>query len=625
MKLPLLASGLIALSLSQTQAPARNAAAVPAPPTGTAAMSGAVRDEEDKPVRRATVTINGDMRLERMTISDDAGRFSFDQLPSGRYTVTAEKEGYPSMSYGAKRPFRAGSGLSIEDGQALKDVVLRLARGAVLTGIVYDEVGQPLPGMLMMAWQIRNSLSGERTLDSALPNDGGVVTDDRGMYRIFGLPPGEYTVGTYWAFSGRGADVRVPTDEEIRAAFQAAKTGAPAATAPAVPGAAPTAASRARYNYAPVFAPGVIDPLTAATWTLAPGEERTGIDVRMQFQARAAVEGIAILPGGSPSGTFTRLSLSRRNRLQGLNSTRVFGAGPDGRFTATGLGPDLYTLMAEVRGSDTSPPLWALADLNLNPGETASVTLTLQPTPTLNARVVFQGDTLLPPADLSTVTVRLWTVGRTFAQTTSQTDKGGAVTIGGIVPGRYAVVGNVPGPAAAQGKPRWSVRSVMLGDRDVTDLPIEITSTGMPDLTVTFTDVVSELSGTLTTASGQPATDAFVVVMPADKEYWFALSRRIASTRPDRSGRYVFRGLPAGEYRVAVTTDLTTGELQDANALAQLAAQSAPVTMTTGEKRVLDLRMAVATRSTVAGSETEGVRPPEPAWNLEVSSSVVQA
>ena len=590
MKLSLLAAGLVTLSLSQTQAPTRDGA-VPAPPTGTAAMSGVVRDEEDKPVRRVTVTIEGDMRLERMTVSDDAGRFSFGQLPAGRYTVTAEKEGYPAMSYGAKRPFRAGSGLSLDEGQALKDVVLRLARGAVLTGIVYDEVGQPLPGMLMMAWQVRNSLSGERTLDSALPNDGGALTDDRGMYRIFGLPPGEYTVGTYWAFSGRGADVRVPTDEEIRAAFQAAKTGAPATTASAIPGAAPTAASRARYNYAPVFAPGVIDPLTAATWTLAPGEERTGIDVRMQFQPRAGLEGIVIHPGGSPSGPGTRLSLSRRNRLQGLNSTRVFSAAPDGRFTATGLSPDAYTLMAEVRASENSPPLWALADLTLNPGETTPVTLTLQPTLTLNARVVFQGDTLQPPADLSTVAVRLWTIGMTFAQTTSQTDKTGSVRIGGIVPGKYAVVGNVPGPAAAQGKPRWSVRAVMLGDRDVTDLPVEITAAGMPDLTVTFTDMVSELSGTLTTSSGQPATDAFVVVIPAAREYWFAVSRRIASTRPDRAGRYVFRGLPAGEYRVAVTTDLVQGELQDLNALAQLAAQSAPVTMTTGEKKVLDLRM----------------------------------
>jgi hypothetical protein len=594
MKLPLLAAGLVALSLSQTQAPVRDAA-IPAPPTGTALMSGIVRDEDDKPVRRATVTITGDMRLERMTISDDAGRFSFERLPAGRYTVTAEKAGYPSMSYGAKRPFRTGSGLTVGDGQALNDVVLRLPRGAVLTGTVFDDKGRPLPGMRMMAWQVRTSLSGEQSLDMALPNDGGVVTDDRGMYRVHGLAPGQYTIGTYWAFSGGGPDVRVPTDDEIRAAFQAVMSGAPAPSS-TIPGAAPTPASRARYNYAPVFAPGVTDPLTAATWTLAAGEERTGIDVRMQFQPRAGIEGVIIAPGGAPSTERARLSLSRRNRVNALNSTRVFGSGPDGKFTATALSPDVYHLLAEVAASGDTPARWAMADLNLNPGETASLTLSLQPALSMTARVVFQGTTLTPPADLSTVMVRLRSVGGRSVQTTAQTDKAGITTIGGIVPGRYVVVGFPPGPGATQGKPRWSVRSVMVGDRDVTDLPIEITTAGGPDITVTFTDVVSELSGTLTTAAGQPATDAFVVVMPADKEYWFPLSRRIASTRPDRSGRYVFHGLPAGEYRLAVTTDLTTGELQDASALAQLAAQSAPVTMTTGEKKVLDLRMAGGAR-----------------------------
>jgi Carboxypeptidase regulatory-like domain len=365
-----------------------------------------------------------------------------------------------------------------------------------------------------------------------------------------------------------------------------------------------TAASRARYNYAPVFAPGVTDPLTAATWTLAAGEERTGIDVRMQVQARAGIEGIVIAPGGTPSTDRARLSLSRRNRLNALNSTRVFSSGPDGRFTATALTPDVYHLMAEIPAGGNTPARWAMADVTLHPGETASITLTLQPALTISARVVFQGTTLTPPADLSTVLVRLWSAGTSSVQTTSQTDKSGVATIGGIVPGRYVVVGFPPGPSATQGKPRWSVRSVMMGDRDVTDHPIEIGTAGAPDVTVTFTDVVSELSGSLTTASGQPATDAFVIVMPADKEYWFPLSRRIASTRPDRSGRYVFHGLPAGEYRLAVTTDLTTGELQDANALAQLAAQSAAVTMTTGEKKVLDLRMAAGVDIIISKSHT---------------------
>jgi len=111
-------------------------------------------------------------------------------------------------------------------------------------------------------------------------------------------------------------------------------------------------------------------------------------------------------------------------------------------------------------------------------------------------------------------------------------------------------------------------------------------------LVVTFTDQVSELSGSLTLPSGAPATDFFVIAIPADKTYWLPQSRRIVSARPDRTGRYVFRGLPAGDYRIALTTDLVPRDLQEVSALEQLAAQSVPVTLTTGEKKTLDLRPA---------------------------------
>jgi protocatechuate 3,4-dioxygenase beta subunit len=482
--------------------------------------------------------------------------------------------------------------LTLQDSQTISDVVLTLARGGVLTGTVFDDAGRPMPGIRMMAWEIETTLGGERTLKMAAETADGVATDDRGIYRIFGLAPGEYTVGTFWAFHGAGVDVRVPSDEEIRAAFQATKQAGPAPSGSAV--SAPSTSSRTRHNYSQVFAPGVVDHLTAATWTLGPGEERTGIDIRMQFLPRSSIEGMVIMPGGALSTNRPHLSISRRNRVASLNSTRVSSVGADGKFVAASLSPDTYTVMVETSGSPGVPPLWALADVTLIPGEAASLTLTLQPALSMTGRVIFQGTALPPPADLSTVALRLRTLGPASVSTTQQIDAAGSVTIGGIVPGRYAIAGSVPGAGIAPGKPRWSVRSVMLGDRDVTDLPFDITGSGMPELTVTFTDLVSELSGSLTTASGQPAIDAFIVIMPADRERWFTLTRRITSTRPDRSGRYVFHGLPAGDYRIAVTTDDVSAELNDANALAQLAAQSAPVTMTTGEKRVLDLRLAIS-------------------------------
>jgi len=107
---------------------------------------------------------------------------------------------------------------------------------------------------------------------------------------------------------------------------------------------------------------------------------------------------------------------------------------------------------------------------------------------------------------------------------------------------------------------------------------------------VTFTDRVSELTGTITGPDGAPETDYFVIAMPANRDMWLPLSRRIVSTRPDRAGRYTFRNLPPGDYRIAVTTDLVTQDLQDAATLSALVEQSLPVTVVLGERRTLDVR-----------------------------------
>jgi hypothetical protein len=574
------------VALAGPQTPARDAAAAPPAPVGTASLSGVVKDADGNPLRRTSVSISGDMRLDRETITDDAGRFAFSALPAGRFTITATKAGYPPMSYGARRPYRAGSGVMLADGQQAGDLVLTLARGAVLAGTMFDDHGQPMPGVPVMAWEVRTALSGERTLSYSQGGSQAVTTDDRGSYRIYALPPGEYTVGTAWFYSGSGDDMRVPTDAEIRAAFLAVTQGPAVSSPTAMPETAPAAPPR--YNYAPVFYPDAVDPLAALTLPLASGEERAGIDLHMQLRPMSRIDGVVVGPDGA--GMTARMTLSRRSRVQALNSSRVWSAAPDGRFASPSLSPSDYTVMAEVAGGAGNPSLWAAADVTIAGSEPVTVRLTLQPGTTVGGRLRFEGTTLDPPGDLSRVLVYVGAIsGMRPQQTVSSTDASGAFTITGVTPGRYRVVATVPNPAAAG--PAWSVRSVVLGGRDITDLPIDIAPGDAPSMTVTFTDQVSELSGTLTTASGQPATDYFVIALPADRQYWLQQSRRIASARPDTSGRYVFRGLPAGEYRMAVTTDLVPGDLSDAAALDQLAAQSTPVTLALGEKKTFSIKI----------------------------------
>ena len=572
-----LAGLLMSAAALAAQAPARDQQALQ-PPSGAGAIAGVVREPDGSPVRRARVTVSGDMRLDRSVLTDEEGRFSFLQLPSGRFTVTAEKPGYPRMSHGATRPFRSGAGIFLTDGQSIADVSISLARGAVLSGTVYDQHGEPMAGVGIMAWEVRTSLSGERTLDAPATGSEWVNTDERGRYRIYGLPPAQYTLGTYWAYRGQGFDVRTLTPAEINAAFSSVPSGPPPASLPV---------EAARYNFSAVFTPGVIDPLSAATYTLGPGEEQAGVDLRMQFVPMASVEILVNGPDGGPAPEGTRTTLTRRGPVAALNTSQV-SVTSAGMYRSSSLPPTDYTFTAEARARPDSPALWARADFRLAAGQPHKLALTLQPALTVTATARF-APTADPPKDLSRLLFGLRSVGGgPGSETVTVVSASGQATITGVIPGRYTLAPSVP-PGIAGGV-TWAVTSVTINGQDVMDQAFDVSPGGIGPIDVSFTNQISELSGTISSPAGGPATDYFIIAMPANREYWLPFSRRIVSTRPDASGRYVFRGLPPGDYRIALTTDLIPRDLQDTAALERLAASSAPFTLRAGEKHTLDLR-----------------------------------
>ena len=160
-------------------------------PVGTGAIAGfVVAEGAGTPVRRARVNISGAaIRGGRSAMTTDEGRFSFTGLPAGRYTMTASKAGYVDITYGAKRAGRPGTPIELADGQKIDKAVLNLPKGGVVTGIVIDDNGEPSPGTTVRAFKFVMR-TGERTLQQS----GQDTTDDRGMYRIYGLQPGDYIV-----------------------------------------------------------------------------------------------------------------------------------------------------------------------------------------------------------------------------------------------------------------------------------------------------------------------------------------------------------------------------------------------------------------------------------------------
>jgi protocatechuate 3,4-dioxygenase beta subunit len=189
---------------------------------GTASIGGVVvtDDERAQPVRRARVILSGpEATMRQMKITDDDGRFAFVGLAAGRFTLLATKEAYATVTFGAKRPGGPGTSIVLADRQQAGGLTIRLPRGAVITGTVVDQNGQPTARISVSASRYTFINSGEQRLAPTRTSS----TNDRGQYRIYSLAPGEYCVAASPPRGGGApgtGDLRAITPADIAKAKQ---------------------------------------------------------------------------------------------------------------------------------------------------------------------------------------------------------------------------------------------------------------------------------------------------------------------------------------------------------------------------------------------------------------------
>jgi hypothetical protein len=246
--------------------------------------------------------------------------------------------------------------------------------------------------------------------------------------------------------------------------------------------------------------------------------------------------------------------------------------------------------------------LFAVADVDVFGDDVAGVTLALQPGSAFSGRLVFDAGTSPPQTDLAKLQVSVSPPGGTSSSMSNGTTLGNSFSVVRPVPvkadGTFAIAGIGPGayllrcllpPDLTR---TWWLRSAIVGGRDVLDVPLEFEpGVNLSEATLTLTDKHSELSGTLQTGTGVPATEYFIVAFPADRTRWRAGSRRMVSTRPANDGRFVLTDLPGGEYVLAALADVDGDDWQKPEALERLAATGVKVTVRDGEKMTQDLRM----------------------------------
>ncbi len=168
------------------------------PELHTASISGRVTIE-GKPVVGAAVSAmyagGGDANLMVMTMNggesvqartDAEGRYEFTALRKGKYRIKCVSDAYVEQTASGFMK-QANRTYTVDEGEQLKSVDFALVRGSVITGRVTDAEGKPLIEEMMMF----------ESAATQTPNhsyDSDLRTDDRGVYRFFGLAPGKYRV-----------------------------------------------------------------------------------------------------------------------------------------------------------------------------------------------------------------------------------------------------------------------------------------------------------------------------------------------------------------------------------------------------------------------------------------------
>jgi hypothetical protein len=503
-------------------------------------------------------------------LTESDWKFFLTDLEPGQYRLTAYRNGYAEQPYGRKGSSGSGTIISLIAGERFTNVVFRLVPAGVITGRVREESGEPVPGFSVGLMKV--SSNGERPY--LYPEDSA-MTNDRGEYRFYWVPPGRYYLRVsrpQQQFSNR----RVVFD----------RTSAVAA-----------------------FYPGVVDAASAAAIDLTPGAEISGIDITIPRASGHKISGRIIdgSTGKPPEGASVSIDPRKTAQFEFAFEERYESQynSTTGEFEILNVPPGAYLLSAASQPKFDSPitpeqlaefrtgadvfqtvfysVLSTQISIDLNASDMTDVVLTLSKGVTIPVRLAIEGAELqsLKGADDIRVSLAPETNGP-YRQGTRVNAEGNA-RIDQVHPGHYRV--DVSHPPTAD----LYVKEVLYGRSDVLHSPIEITDQTPNAVTVLLSTKGGQVEGRLTDALSQPVSGGEVVLVGDDRG-----GNLTKTATTDREGRFTFRALPPGGYKLFSWEVVEDGSIYTKSFLAKYETQGRPVRVEESSKVTADLKIIPA-------------------------------
>jgi hypothetical protein len=489
----------------------------------TGSITGIVVNENGQPLSNAVISVRtfSSLRAEQVVTTESDGKFEVNGLEPLTYQIVVRHTVYcmRSREEGAANNYHIGD-----------TVRLVMVKGGVITGTVTTRTGEPVVGVRVRVDTVPN---GETVKERS--------TDDRGVYRIYGLPSGKYVVSA----GGGGFSYADPYDIDV-------PTYSPASTRD-----------------------------TAAEITVRVGEETANVDIRYRGETGRTVSGtLSNVPGGD-AGTFVSL-------VSGFDGGTQFNVGwyplGDGRgFIFPGVDDGDYTIIARTYHPNGQ---WSLSQprrISVRGTDVTGIELAMKPLASVSAQVVLEElktkecGTKEAPV-LTETLVSAWHKQDEAAKalpnfvwgmgTPASADAQGSLKLQNLAPGDYYFVTRFAAKS-------WYLQSITLTSLttkktvDATRVWTTIKSGDrIAGLKITLAEGAASLNGEIALAEGEAVPEKlFVYLVPAEKESVDEVLRFYAAPVTP-AGKIKLTNLAPGHYwllaRPALEGGLTKLRLPDA-------------------------------------------------------------
>lgn len=506
----------------------------------TATISGRVTDAESgRPLRDAEVVafpwlFQGPPGLPRSfrTATDHDGRYSMTGLPPGEYTINANpgamRASHLTISYGAAS--RDGADgmrpLAVQAGDVMTGIDIALPRAYAIAGRVINEMGQPMADVGIRVERLGRPWGSGRVSPS----------DDRGMFRVFGLPPGSYRI------CAEAQAFDIPTEQVGGVDLRYVKSCHP------LPGvdASPVVISKADVH---------------------------GVEIRMRRGSAWTISGEVADLTGEPV-VDASVDVSRDDGSSRVGTTaEVVGS----RFVVRGVVDGEYRIRARRGSGGRAAPRGEIT-VRVDGSDVAGVEVRISPGATVRGRIELEG------GSLSSGALRALGVstsgplrGRPASSDVAPVNDDLGFQLTGIFD---------PAMIDVQGLPeRWAVKSVTYGASDITDRVTTFPLASPDTLKITLTNRTGRLRVRTLDGEGRQRPALFILVS-ADPE------RREGSSFAEPAGNALFDlgYLAPGDYLlVPISNDVIARSQGGVFDLTQLMQRARRVSLRAGDDLVIDL------------------------------------